>query len=165
MILPLALLAASVALADTGEEHCKDWRLAPPSVTTSSGNEHLFRIDTLRECRAELDCVWSLTNDLGALETASGLEVWWAAPADPPDECEPLDTSLVATCVLWGAMTRTDSADIQVRCTDEEREQLAAERAANLTVQGGGCTSPRRASSLLLLFPLGLMGLRRRLLR
>ncbi len=163
LALPILLALTPPAGADTGVELCKDWSVMPVSVTTSAGNEHLFRIDTLRECRSELDCVWSLTNDLGTLESASGLNVWWDAPVEPPDECEPLDSSLVATCVLWGAYTRTDSASIQVRCTDEEREQLAQERADLLTVQGGGCTSPQRAEALLLLLPLGLLSLRRRL--
>jgi hypothetical protein len=159
-----ALLAISLpAAADTGEVLCKDWSVAPTTVTTFSGNEHLFRIDTLRECRSDLECVWSLTNDLGSLQAAEGLNIWWDAPSEPPDECEPLDSSLVATCVLWGSFTRTASAEIQVRCTDEEREQMAQDRADLLTVQGGGCTSPGRAEALLLLLPVGLLGLRRRL--
>ncbi len=163
------MLAASLLIAlsqpvaaDTGQVLCKDWTLKPDAVTTTSGWEHLFRIDTLRECRDDMECVWSLTSDVGSLQTAEGLNVWWDAPPDPPEWCEPLDTSLVATCVLWGSFTRTASADIQVRCTDEEREQLAQEMAELYTVQGGGCTSPARSEALLLLLPLGLFGLRRR---
>jgi hypothetical protein len=164
MLLLSALLAlAPAALADTGEEHCVDWGVTPSSLYTSSSNSHLFRIDTLRECRSGLECIWSLTNAVGELGSSDGLNVWWYAPGDPPDECEPLDTSLVATCVLWESYTRTATVDIQVRCTDEEREQLAQERAELLSVQGGGCTSAPAAQSLLLLFPLGLFGLRRRL--
>ena len=164
-MLPTTLLLSLAigAHADTGEDLCKSWAVMPDTVTTSAGNSHLFRIDTARECHSELDCVWSLTSAVGALETNQGLNIWWDAPNEPPDECEPLDSSLVATCVLWGSYTRTSSADIQVRCTDEERNQLAEERAALLSVQGGGCTSPGRAEALLLIFPLGLLGLRRRL--
>jgi hypothetical protein len=162
-ILSALLTLAPPVAADTGVELCKDWSVTPDTITTSFGNEHLFRIDTLRQCRSDLDCVWSMTTELGELESDSGLNVWWNAPSEPPDECEPLDSSLVATCVLWGSYTRTASADIQVRCTDDERDQLAEERAALLSVQGGGCTSPQRAEALLLLLPLGLFGLRRRL--
>ncbi len=164
MLLASLLLAATLPVsADTGVELCKDWSVTPETVVTSAGQSHLFRIDTLRECRSELECVWSLTSAVGTLQSDQGLNIWWDAPFDPPDECEPLDSSLVATCVLWGSYTRTDSASLQVRCTDEEREQLALERAEKLTVQGGGCTSPGRAEALLLLFPLGLFGSRRRL--
>ncbi len=163
VVVPLLLALALPASADTGVELCKDWSVMPTTVTTNAGQSHLFRIDTLRECRSELECVWSLTSAVGSLESDEGLNIWWDAPPDPPDECEPLDSSLVATCVLWGSFTRTDTASLQVRCTDEEREQLALERAEKLTVQGGGCTSPGRAEAWLLLFPLGLFGLRRRL--
>ncbi len=164
MSAPLLLLAlATSAFADTGEELCKDWSVNPDAVTTSSGNSHLFRIDTLRECRSDLVCVWSLTTDVGELQTDEGLNIWWDAPTERPYMCEPQDTSLVATCVLWDSFTRTATVDIQVRCTDAEREELAEELASLYTVQGGGCTSPGRAEALLLLFPIGLFGLRRRL--
>lgn len=162
---PLLLAFALPVSADTGPELCKDWSVTPSAITTNAGASHLFRIDTLRECRSELECVWSLTSAVGTLDSAQGLNVWWGAPLDPPDECEPMDSSLVATCTLWGSYTRTASSDIQVRCTDAERDQLAEERAALLSVQGGGCTSPQRAEALLLVFPLGLLGLRRRLIR
>jgi len=157
-----ALLFALAALADTGDDLCKDWTVTPESVDTFSGNSHDFRIDTPRSCRSGLECSWSLTNEVGTLDTDAGLLVTWAAPDEYPPECDPLDTTLVATCVLWDGYTRTASADIRVRCTDEERERLAEERAAKLTVQGGGCTSPGPAEALLLL-PFGLLGLRRRL--
>ena len=164
-MLPTTLLLALAvgAHADTGDQLCKDWAVMPDTVTTSSGASHLFRIDTARECRPDLDCVWSLTSAVGVLEANQGLNIWWDAPTERPFMCEPLDTSLVATCVLWGSYTRTSSADIQVRCTDAEKDQLQQELADNYKIQGGGCTSPRRAEALLLIFPLGLLGLRRRL--
>ena len=153
------------AVADTGDELCKDWAVTPDTITTNAGASHLFRIGVPRECRGDFECVWSLTSAVGALESDQGLNIWWDAPDEAPFMCEPLDTSLVATCVLWGTYARTASADIQVRCTDEEKDQLKQELADKYTVQGGGCSSPQRAEALLLLFPLGLLGLRRRLLQ
>ncbi len=161
----MVLVLAAVSSADTGEVLCKDWTVAPDQVVTHAGTMHNFRVKTLTECKDDLECVWSLTSEVGSLAEPDGLTIDWYAPDEYPTECEPLDTSLMASCTLWGSFTSTWSVDIQVRCTDAEWEQLALDRADLLSVQGGGCTSPRQAQALLLLLPVGLLGLRRRLSR
>ena len=162
------MIAALLALvftahADTGEDLCKDWTVIPDTVVTSSGMVHDFRIDTARTCRAGLVCSWALSSAVGSLDTDEGYYVSWSTPAEPPAMCEPLDTTLVATCVLWEHFTKTESASLQVRCTDEERQDLYEQLAEGYSVAGGGCSSPKTSAALLV--PLGLLGLRRRLRR
>ncbi len=164
VLAPVFMAITTPVFADTGEELCKDWGVLPEAVTTSSGTTHNFRIDTVSNCRDDFECVWSLTSAVGVLQADQGLNVDWDAPSEPPDACEPLDTSLVASCTLWGTLTSTDDADIQVRCTDQERDDLEQQLTEDYSVGGGGCTSAKQAEALLLFLPLGLFGLRRRML-
>lgn len=163
-LVPALLALALPASADTAEEEsCRDWGVLPASITTSSGQAHTFRIDTLTECRPYLECVWSLSNAVGSLASDEGLNVEWNAPEEPPDACEPLDTSLVVSCTLWDSLTSTGSAAIQVRCTDAERQELEQQLTEDYSIGGGGCTSARQAQAVLLVLPIGLIGLRRRM--
>jgi hypothetical protein len=156
---PLALVLA--ALADTGTGDCRDWALVPDEVSAFTDLEQRFRIVTPFACQDDLDCHWRLSQAVGTLDAEQGLAVTWTAQHDPPDNCNPLMTSLMVTCTLWETDTRVATADITLRCTDEQRLALEAERAAH-SPQGGGCGSAGSAEALLLL-PLGLWGLRRKL--
>jgi hypothetical protein len=159
-----ALLALGLpVLADTGVTSCRDWSIVPDSVTATSGMDLVFRIDTARSCQVGLECAWSMSQDLGTLSAAEGFSITWMAPHEPPVNCISVKASLTATCTLWGEESRSSTADITFRCTDQQREDLEEERNAH-SPQGGGCGSPGSAQALLLL-PLGLWGLRRRLVR
>ncbi|MFH1464859.1 MAG: hypothetical protein ABIO70_10785 [Pseudomonadota bacterium] len=158
----LALLALVLpAQADTGIASCRDWAVVPDGLTAYTDMEVFFRIDTPRACQVGLDCSWSLSQAVGTLSATEGFSVTWTTPHDPPLNCDPLDVSLTATCTLWGAEARADSADLKVACTDTQRDDLEAERNAH-SPQGGGCGSAGPVQALLLL-PLGLWGVRRRL--
>jgi hypothetical protein len=158
---PALLALVLPALADTGVVDCRDWVVVPDEVSAFTDLEQRFRVVTPNWCQVGTECTWHLTEALGALDAETGLSVIWTAPHDPPPNCNPLMTSLVATCTLWETDTRNSTADITLRCTEEQRRALEEERAAH-SPQGGGCGAASPAEALLLL-PLGVWGVRRRL--
>lgn len=149
--LSLMLTARAVAPAD-----CEAWgQIDPAEKVVYVGESATFRICNSDEGDVDA-CSWDLSTDLGTLSASTGSPVDWTAP-DSLEDCLSIEFSLIASCQ---DPSSTGTAAVELRCNDEQLEELRAQRGS--TIAGGGCGATSVAGLLALGLGLSSRSSRRR---
>lgn len=161
LILALTALLSS-AQADTGSA-CDNWgAVEPDTLSLITGTFVTFRIGGGPACGDTSSCSWWADGDRGDFMQSTGSPVTWRAPTELED-CISQEFRVWASCTDGST---TGWADVTVRCSYTQLEEVQKTRSATLT--GGGCSGPptlvgpTEAGVLLLLPALGLLRRRRR---
>lgn len=135
-----------VGLALAAPADCDDWgEISPAEKVVYVGESATFRIlGDEPDCGDKDTCSWELSTDLGSLSATTGSPVDWVAP-DSLQDCISESFTLIATCQDGGT---TSTSAVELRCNDDQLEELRAQRGS--TIAGGGCGAASLAGALLL---------------